>query len=176
MRLLALNAATFALLAFAFSQAPQVLAQSYDDSAVGRPPQLDGGPAVGSEGGGPTGGSDSRGQTGSSNRRQIRSRPEGTEPSPGTKSKRKPSKRPQNNTRPLPFGGYVEHFSGQRRDHAGMLFQRPAANVLPLSSFATSVATRRPPHDCPSADRINAIGMRFGCGRRCCPDPAPIHF
>jgi hypothetical protein len=43
MRLLALKAATVAVFVFAFSQAPHALAQSYDDSAVGRPPQSDGG-------------------------------------------------------------------------------------------------------------------------------------
>lgn len=186
MRVLALNVATVAVLIFAFPQ-PQVLAQSYDDSAAGRPPQLDGGPAAGPDSGGPARGSDNRGQFGS--------RPEGTEPSPGTKSKGKRNKRLQNNTRSPPFGGFVEHFGGQRRDHAGMLFQRLCANVLPLpwgarrakpldglvGGLVKSAATQRPHHDCPSADRISAIGIvgshaRFGCGRRCCPDPAPIYF
>jgi hypothetical protein len=87
MRLLALNVATAAVFAFAFPQAPQVLAQSYDDSSVGQPTQLDGGPAIGSDNRGPAVGSDNRVQSGS--------RPEGTGPSAGTKSNAKPSKRLQ---------------------------------------------------------------------------------
>jgi hypothetical protein len=91
MRLLALNVATAAIFAFALPQAPQVLAQSSDDSSAAQP-TLDGGsgsddgePAVGSDQRGPAVGSDNRGQNGS--------RPEGTEPSAGTKSKGKRSKR-----------------------------------------------------------------------------------
>jgi hypothetical protein len=185
MRLLALNVATAAVFAFAFPQAPQVLAQSYDDSAAGRPPQLDGGPAVESDSRGPRAGSNSRGPIGS--------RPEGTEPSAGSKSKGKRSKRLQNHTRPLPFGGYVEHFGGQRRDHAGMLFQRHSADALPLPwgparakppeglVGAFLKATRRPLHDRPPVDQIKCIGIggshpRSACVRRCCRDPAPLHF
>lgn len=95
MRLLALNVATAAVFAFAFPQAPQVLAQSYDDPSVGQPTQLDGGPAVGSDNRGPAG-SDNRGPAaGSDDRGQSGSRPEGTEPSADTKSKGKRSKRLQ---------------------------------------------------------------------------------
>ena len=86
MRLLALSVATAAVLAFAFPQDPQILAQSYDDSAAGRPPQLEGGPPVESDSGGPAAGSDSRGPAvGSDSRGQIGSRPEGTEPSARSK-------------------------------------------------------------------------------------------
>ena len=53
MRLLALAVATASVLAFAFP-AGRVLAQGYDDGAVGRPLQLDGGSSLGS---------DSRGQS-----------------------------------------------------------------------------------------------------------------
>jgi hypothetical protein len=123
MRLLALSVATAAVLAFVFPQAPQVLAQSNDDSAGGRPIPLDGGPAVGSGSGGPAAGSDNRGQIGS--------RPGGTEPSADTKSKGKRSKHLQNHPPPPPYGGYVEHFGGQRRDPVGMLFWRHSANALP---------------------------------------------
>ena len=48
MRLLALAVATASVLAFAFP-AGRVLAQGYDDGAVGRPLQLDGGPSLGSD-------------------------------------------------------------------------------------------------------------------------------
>src|SRR5712672_4199177 len=54
MRLLALTVATVTVVAFAFPQTPRVLAQGYDNGAVGRPLQLDGGPSLGS---------DSRGQS-----------------------------------------------------------------------------------------------------------------
>src|SRR5258707_15634878 len=53
MRLLALTVATASVLAFAFPAGP-VLAQGYDNGAVGRPLQLDGGSSLGS---------DSRGQS-----------------------------------------------------------------------------------------------------------------
>jgi hypothetical protein len=71
MRLLTLTVATAAALAFAFSQTPRVLAQGRDDGAVGRPLQLDGGPSLGSY-----------------NRGQISGRPEGTEPSAGSRSEK----------------------------------------------------------------------------------------
>jgi hypothetical protein len=54
-----------------FPPTPPVLAQGYDNGAVGRPLQLDGGPSLES---------DHRGQTGA--------RSEGTEPSAGTKSEK----------------------------------------------------------------------------------------
>lgn len=69
MRLLALTVATAAVLAFAFPQTSQVLAQSRDDGAVGRTLRLDGGPPLEP---------DNRGQAGA--------RSEGAEPSAGTKS------------------------------------------------------------------------------------------
>jgi hypothetical protein len=69
MRLLTLTVATAAVLAFAFSSTPQVLAQGRDDGAVGRPLQLDGGPSLGSD-----------------NRGQINGRSEGTESSAGSRS------------------------------------------------------------------------------------------
>jgi hypothetical protein len=71
MRLLALTVATAAVLAFALPQTPQVLAQSRDDGAVGRPFQLDGGPSLGSDDHG-----------------QIGSRSERTEPSAGSTSQK----------------------------------------------------------------------------------------
>ena len=71
MRLLALTVATAAVLTFAFPQTRQVLAQSHDDGAVGRPLQLDGGPSLGSD-----------------NHEQIGSRSEGAEPSAGSASKK----------------------------------------------------------------------------------------
>jgi hypothetical protein len=180
MRLLALNVATAPVLAFAFPQAPQVLAQTYEDGSMGRPLQLDGGPAAGS---------DNPGQTGS--------RSEGGEPSAGTKSKGKRSKslRDMHNARP-PFGGYVEHFGGQRRDDARMLFQRHSADALPLrwgparakppdgrvgAFLKTNGATPRPPHECLSVERISGVGIldsyaRSRCAKRCWRGPAPIHF
>jgi hypothetical protein len=83
-----------AVLAFAFLQAPQVLAQSYNDT--GQPTQLDGGSAVGSDNGQPAVGSDDRGPTaGPDNRGQSGLRPEATEPSASTKSEGKRSKRLQ---------------------------------------------------------------------------------
>jgi hypothetical protein len=175
---LALNVATAAVLAFAFPPGPQVLAQGYDNG-IGRPLQLDGGPA----------GSDNPGQTGS--------RSEGSEPSAGTKSKGKRNKPQRDMPTPRPpFGGYVIHFGGHRRDHARMLFQHHSANALPLpwgaartkpldglvgAFLETSGATRRPPHECLSVGRINRIGIldshaRSGCGGRCCRGPVPIHF
>jgi hypothetical protein len=140
MRLLVLSVATAAVLAFAFPRDPQALAQSYDDSAAGRPPQLDGGPAGESDRGETSAGPDSRGPAaGSDSRGQIGSRPQGTEPSARSKSKGKRSKRL--NTRPAPFGGYVEHFGGQRRDHAGLLFQRHfAATRMPHGIVAEGAA------------------------------------
>ena len=48
MRLLALAVATASVLAFAFPAGP-VLAQGYDNGAVGRPLQLDGGPSLKSD-------------------------------------------------------------------------------------------------------------------------------
>jgi hypothetical protein len=48
MRSLAVTVATASVLAFAFPHGP-VLAQGYDNGAVGRPLQLDGGPSLGSE-------------------------------------------------------------------------------------------------------------------------------
>jgi hypothetical protein len=174
---LALNVATAAVLAFAFPPAPQGLAQSYDNG-IDQPLQLDGGPA----------GSDNPGQTGSRSE---------SGPSAGTNSKGKRSKpqRDMPTTRP-PFGGYVLHFGGRRRDHARMLFLQHSANSLPLpwgparakplgglvgAVLETRGATRRPPYECLSVERINGIGIlephaRSGCGRRCCRGPAPIHF
>ncbi|HKD26890.1 MAG TPA: hypothetical protein VKC66_13435 [Xanthobacteraceae bacterium] len=66
MRLLPLTVAT--VLAFLLHQTPHVLAQGYDNGAVGRPLQLDGGSPLGA---------DNRGQTGA--------RSEGTAPSAGPK-------------------------------------------------------------------------------------------
>jgi hypothetical protein len=71
MRSLAVTVATASVLAFAFSQGP-VLAQGYDNGAVGRPLQLDGGPSLGSE---------SRGQS-------VDGRSEGTKQSPGVTSEK----------------------------------------------------------------------------------------
>jgi hypothetical protein len=178
MRLLALNVATATVLAFAFPQAPQVLAQTYEDGSMGRPLQLDGGPAAGS---------DNRGQTGS--------RSEGSEPSAGTKSKGKRSKSlpDMRNARP-PFGGYVEHFGGQRRD-ARMPFQRHSADALRLpwgparakpldgrvGAFLKTSGATPTPHECLSVERIGGVGIlhsyaRSGCAKRCWRGPAPVHF
>jgi hypothetical protein len=151
MRLFALHVATATVLALAFTQAPQVLAQSHNDGNIGRPLQLEGGPAVES---------DNLGQTGS--------RSEGREPAIGRKSngKRSKSLRDMHNTTP-PFGGYVAHFDGQRRDHARMFFLRRSGDALPrrwgparvkprdglVGAFLeTSGATRRPPQVCLSVD------------------------
>jgi hypothetical protein len=85
-----------AVLAFAFLQAPQVLAQSNNDSSAGQPTQLDGGSAVGSDNGEPAVGSDDRGPAaGPDNRGQSGLRPEATEPSASTKSEGRRSKRLQ---------------------------------------------------------------------------------
>jgi hypothetical protein len=121
MRLCPLNVATATVFAFAFPQAPHVLAQSYDDGAMGQRVQLDGGPAAGS---------DNPGQAGSSS--------ESSEPPAGTKSKEKPSKplRNRRNSKP-PFGGYVEHFGWQPRYHAGILFQRHLRTKGPRRSSWT---------------------------------------
>jgi hypothetical protein len=71
MRLLTLTIATATVFAFAFSQTPRTLAQGHDDGAVGRPLQLDGGPALGSD-----------------NRGQSSGRSEVTEPSAAGKSEK----------------------------------------------------------------------------------------
>jgi len=61
MRLLALTVATAAVLAFAFSQTPRVLAQGSDRGAASQPLQLDGGPPLGSDNGGQSFGGRSEG-------------------------------------------------------------------------------------------------------------------
>ncbi len=71
MRSLAVTVVTASVLAFAFPQGP-VLAQSYDNGAVGRPLQLDGGSSLGS---------DNRGQSSGG-------RSEGTEQSVGVASEK----------------------------------------------------------------------------------------
>jgi len=71
MRSLAVTVATASVLALAFPQGP-VLAQGYDNGAVGRPLQLDGGPSLGS---------DSRGQS-------FGGRSEGTEQPAGVTSEK----------------------------------------------------------------------------------------
>ena len=174
MRLLALSVATATVLAFAFPQAPQALAQSTDGGGRGRSLELDGGPAIES---------DHPGQSGS--------RSQGNAPSAGAKSKDKRGKPPRDvpSTRP-PFGGYVEHFGGQRR--TGMLFQRRSADALLLpwgparaklqgglvGPFLASGATRRPPRECLRIKGVSGLDShaRAGCGGRCCRGPAPIPF
>jgi hypothetical protein len=71
MRLLALTVATASVLAFAYPQIPQVLAQSRDDGAVGPTLRLDGGPPLGTD-----------------NRGQTSNRSERTEPPIGASSEK----------------------------------------------------------------------------------------
>src|SRR5260370_13605299 len=71
MRPRTITVATTAVLAFALSQTPRVLAQGHDDGAGGRPLQLDGGSPLGSD-----------------NRGQTSGRSEGTEQSAGVASEK----------------------------------------------------------------------------------------
>ena len=113
MRLLTLTVATAAVLAFAFSSTPQILAQGRDDGAVGRPLQLDGGPSLGSD-----------------NRGQINGRSEGTESSAGSRSSEKTQTDIEKTGESRVHGRSHRHFGWNSRARHRFVFHRRGHHIF----------------------------------------------